>query len=99
MPGITPTAEDVLSTMRAIADGLSAAGLDIHLHETYGTIEVMAVDRERDIEAIIGDDGYVELRFWRTPGALPAQVCATIARAIGAITSETAPPGERRPAG
>jgi hypothetical protein len=93
MPGTTPTAEDVPSTMRAIADGFAAAGMDTRLHETYGTIEVTAVDRERDIEAIVGDDGYVELRYWRTPGALPAQVCATIASAIAAIASETAPPG------
>jgi hypothetical protein len=60
MPGTTPTAEEVLSTMRAIADGLAAAGMEARLHETYGCIDITAVDRQRDIEAIIDDDSYVD---------------------------------------
>jgi hypothetical protein len=108
MAGIPPAAEEVRSRMRAIADGLAAAGMDTRLHETHGCIDITATDHRRDIEtvaddddgpgitatdhrrdieAIVDEDGHVELRYWRPPRTAPAEVCATIARAIAAIAT------------
>ena len=40
----------------------------------------------RDITIIIDDDGYIELRFWASPGATPSQTATTLTRAISVIT-------------
>lgn len=85
--------EDAMARMRAIAAELSAAGLDAHLHEGRDSIDVTAVGKPepggREIEAVVDDDGYVELRYWNAPGATPAQVRAVIMRVLEVITSRS----------
>ena len=39
----------------------------------------------KDMHVIVDDDLYVEIRYWNPPGATPAQVTATIRRALAAI--------------
>jgi TPP-dependent trihydroxycyclohexane-1,2-dione (THcHDO) dehydratase len=36
---------------------------------------------------IIDEDGYVELRYWNDSAATPAQIAATITRALSVITT------------
>ena len=40
----------------------------------------------RDVTVVIDDDGYIELRFWASPGTTPSQITTTLTRAIGVIT-------------
>jgi hypothetical protein len=89
----TPFAdEDAMARMRAIAAELSAAGLDAHLHEGRDSIDITAISKPvsggREIEAVVDDDGYVELRYWNQPDATPAQVRAVIVRVLDVITSD-----------
>lgn len=88
MPDTTPiTTQETFWRMRVLADQLSAAGLDTRLHDTRGSLDVTAVTRpagNREIEAVIDEDNYVELRYWQ-PGATPAQICDVILRALAVI--------------
>lgn len=86
-------AEKAAHRMRAIAAELASAGLDTQLHEGRGGIDVTAATQppgQREIEAIIDEDDYCELRFWTPPGTQPAEVAAIITRAVAAITAVTA---------
>lgn len=68
---------------------LTAAGLTATLNVTRETPDITARLPQpggRDITIIIDDDGYIELRFWASPGATPSQVTTTLTRAISAIT-------------
>jgi len=90
---VTSNAEETAARMRAIASELSAAGFDARLHETRASIDLTATHRapgRRDIEAVIDEDGYVELRFWTGPGDRPGQVAAAIARVMAAVISGAA---------
>jgi len=90
---VTSDADETVARMRAIASELSAAGFDARLHETRASIDLTATHRapgRRDIEAVIDEDGYVELRFWAGPADLPVQVAAAIARLVLAVTSGAA---------
>lgn len=87
----TPPAQDenTLTRMRAVAAELSAAGLDTRLHEGRDSVDVTGTAKAepggREIEAIVDEDNYVELRYWNSPGATPAQVANVITRAIAVI--------------
>lgn len=88
-----PTAEEKLWRMRAIACELSLAGLDTHIHEAFTSIDVTATCRasgRRETEAIVDDDGYVELRFWTDPAAAPAHVSALITQALTTVAAPQA---------
>lgn len=89
-----PDAEDTLWRMRAIADELSLAGLATRLHESRASIDVTATIHpggHREIEAIVDEDAYIELRFWHGTDATPAQVAAMITSAVTAITTAQRP--------
>ncbi|HCU92270.1 MAG TPA: hypothetical protein DHU96_05840 [Actinobacteria bacterium] len=90
MPTADPdNAEGIVSRMRAVADALSVAGLAATINQTRTAVEVIATIRvqgQREIEAVIDEDGYAELRFWHQPDATPGQISATISRAVNAIT-------------
>lgn len=77
--------------MRAIAAELAAAGLDARLHDTRGVLDMTATlhqpGRRTDIEVVLDDDLYAEIRYWNAPDATPAQVSETITRALAAITA------------
>ncbi len=76
--------------MRAIAVGLTAAGLTAHLHESSGALDITATlhrPDSKETEVIVDEDGYVEIRYWNPAGATPAQVTNVIVRALAAITA------------
>lgn len=86
---MTDTATATADRMRAIAAELTTAGLHTDLHETRASVDITATAHRpgcREIEAIVDEDGYVELRYWTRPDATPAQVSGAITRAIYAIT-------------
>jgi hypothetical protein len=70
--------------MRVVAAELSAAGLDTRLHEGRDSIDVTGTAKAepggQEIEVIVDEDNYVELHYWSSPGATPAQVADVIAR-------------------
>ena len=73
-----------------MAAELSAAGLEIRLHEGRAGIDITATVRpagQREIEAVLDEDSYCELRFWTPPEAAPAHVSAAVTRAVSAITA------------
>ena len=68
---------------------LTAAGLTAALNVTRETPDITARlphPGGRDITIIIDDDGYIELRFWASPGTTPSQITTNLTRAISAIT-------------
>jgi hypothetical protein len=68
---------------------LTAAGLTAALNVTREVPDITARLPQpggRDITIVIDDDGYIELRFWASPGITPSQVTTTLSRAIGVIT-------------
>ena len=74
--------------MRAIAAGLTDAGLDVCLNE--GVLDVTAtLDRPgtRASEVIVDEDGYFELRYWNQPSATPEQITTVVVRALAAIAA------------
>lgn len=99
---VTGDDEIALNWLRAIAAKLSAAGLSIRLHHTPAGSDLTATlhhPGRREIDALIDDDGYIELRYWADPAGTPAQVADTIVRAFSAVveahTTRTEPSHER----
>jgi hypothetical protein len=75
--------------MRQVAAELSAAGLDARVHDTQGVLDIRATlrrDGHQPLEVTYDVDGYVQIAYWHTPGATPAQVAATINAALAVIT-------------
>ncbi len=86
----TPAADPATTErMHAIVAGLKAAGLDAHVHQTRGVLDIAATWQppgSKGIDLTIDDDEYMSLS-WRSPaGSTPAQVTATISRVLTAIT-------------
>ena len=76
--------------MAAIAAGLHAARLDARVHDTQGVLYVTATAHQpagQDIDLIVDEDHYVEIRYWSPADADPGQVVAVISRALAAITT------------
>ena len=90
-PAGTPADPDVaLQRMLVITGLLTAAGLTATLNVTRETPDITARLPQaggRDITIIIDDDGYIELRYWTSPGATPSQVTTSVTRAISVITA------------
>jgi hypothetical protein len=88
---------DTAAWLDAIAAGLAAAGLATQVHDTRGVLDVTArLDQPvgQGVEVIFEDDSYCQVSYWHPPGASPAQVVATIAAVLAAITtSDIAVPG------
>ncbi len=77
--------EIALNWLRDIAGKLSAARFDTRLHTTRAGSDLTVTlhhPGRREMEALIDDDGYIELRYWANPAATPAQVAHTIVRAF-----------------
>jgi hypothetical protein len=74
--------------LHAIAAELSGAGLIVQLHQTRAGLDLTATryhtDR-REIEVLVDEDGYTELRYWADRAATPAQAADIIVRALGII--------------
>jgi hypothetical protein len=82
----------IVEQMRAIAAGLQAAGLDAHVHETQGVLDITATGHRpggKDIEIICDEDLYVQISYWNDPSTTPTQVISAICRALSVITSSS----------
>jgi hypothetical protein len=93
-PGPDPDAdpdadpEESLQRMLVITGLLTAAGLTACLNVTRDIPDVTAWLPQpggRDIKIIIDDDGYIELRFWTSPGTTPSHVTRILTGAIAAL--------------
>jgi hypothetical protein len=78
-----------MTHLRAIESELASVGLTTRLHESSAGTDLTATlcqPGQREIEVVIDEDGYTELRYWASLGATPAQTVATITSALAAIT-------------
>jgi hypothetical protein len=85
--------------MDAIAAGLAAVGLVVRVHDTGGVLDLAArLERPggKPVEVIVDEDGYTQVSYWNPPGAAPAQVTATLADVLAAISG--APTAQSTPA-
>jgi hypothetical protein len=89
---VTPVSDDQrpadVERMQAIYTGLHAAGLDAHVHNTKGVLDITAIARRasaKDTEVTVDDDGYVVVSYWNDSGATPAQVVAIISQILAVI--------------
>ena len=81
--------DEVMQRMLILTGLLTTAGLTAALNVTRETPDITARLPQpggRDITVIIDDDGYIELRFWASPGTTPSQITTTLTHAIGVIT-------------
>jgi hypothetical protein len=85
-------AEEAARRLEDIAGHLTVAGLRTCLcqtrHTTYLTVVSRAASGKPEVEAVVDDDGYVELRFWPSPSATPTQIAAAITRATTAVIGQ-----------
>ena len=80
--------DEVMQRMLILTGLLTTAGLTAALNVTRETPDITARLPQpggRDITVIIDDDGYVELRFWASPGTSPSQIATVLTRAIRVI--------------
>ena len=81
--------DQVMQRMLILTGLLTAAGLTAVLNVTRETPDITARLLQpggRDVTVIIDDDGYIELRFWASPGSTPSQITTTLTRAISVVT-------------
>jgi hypothetical protein len=89
-----PAGEATARWMRAIATGLTAAGLTADVNVTRGVLDITATLQRpggKPAEVVVDEDGYIELRYWNRPGATPEQISAVIVRALAAINAAQRP--------
>lgn len=86
--------------MDRLAEQLVASGLQARVHqirrEFYITATLHASGR-KDIEVVIDEDGYTELRYWADRAASAEQTTDVIDRALAAITATPPSQSERLP--
>jgi len=66
--------------IRAVAAQLSAAGLVTVVQETSAGLDLTATSHQpgrKEVEVVVDEDGYAELRWWADPGATPALAAVT----------------------
>jgi hypothetical protein len=91
IPAPSPGEDDRAETagrMAAIAAALTAAGLDAQVNDTRGVLDITAAWHRpgcKDIEIIYDEDRYAQISYWSAPDATPAEVVATITRALAVI--------------
>jgi hypothetical protein len=82
------TVQDTAARMHAIAAELQTAGFTARVHETRGVLDLTgSLHRPggREIEVLVDQDGYAEIRYWNLPAATPAEIAATIVGALSAV--------------
>ena len=66
-----------------------AVGLTTQLHNTQGVLDITATMHQpgsKEIDVVVDEDSYVEIRYWSDPAATPAQLVGIISRALITIT-------------
>ncbi len=75
--------------LRLIETWLAAAGLTTRLRAAPNAMDLTATLRQpghREIEVVIDEDGYTELRYWASLSDTPAHAVAIITSTLAAIT-------------
>jgi hypothetical protein len=81
-------AEEALRRMIVLTGLLTASGLTARLNHTGDIPDITArLTRPggKDIQIIIDDDGYIEIRYWASPHDSPEQITTTLTRVLRAI--------------
>jgi hypothetical protein len=76
--------------LHEIAAGLAAIGLVAHLHRTRAGTDLTATlhrPGHREVEVVLDEDGYTELRYWASLSSPPAIVVTAIANALDALAA------------
>jgi hypothetical protein len=76
--------------LHEIAASLVEVGLVTHLHRTRAGTDLTATLHpagHRDIQVIVDEDGYTELRYWASLSTTPSAAVTTIASALEALTT------------
>jgi hypothetical protein len=84
--------------MSDIAAGLRDAGLAADLARTAAGLHVIATSGppgHQQVEVIVDEDLYIELRWWADPGATPAEVTGAVTAVVR--TAAAASPAPARP--
>jgi hypothetical protein len=82
---------DTAARMHAIAAALTGAGLAAQVNQANGVLDITASFGQpggKPIKVIMDEDTYVQVSYWNPPAATPAQVTATIAAVLAAITTK-----------
>ncbi len=90
-----PAPAEPAAWIRAVAAGLTSAGLSPVLHETRAGLDLTATVHQpgrREAEVILDEDGYAELHWWTDPGAAPADMATGISRLLTTVTAASAAP-------
>jgi hypothetical protein len=80
--------------MHTIAAALTTAGLAAQVNQTQGVLDITASFGQpggKPIEVIVDEDTYTQVSYWNPPAATPAQITATIAAVLAAITTRQRP--------
>src|ERR1700746_1428942 len=75
--------------LHEIAPRLAEVGVVTHLHRTRTGTDLTATLHpagHRDIQVIVDEDGYTELRYWASLSTTPSAAVTTIASALEALT-------------
>ncbi len=90
-PRIPTARSDPASRIRAIAAGLTAAGVSTTANGNNITgLDVTATSRSpghAKTEIMLDEDGYAEIRWFINPSAPPEEVSAALARILAAIST------------
>jgi len=81
-------AEEALRRMIVLTGLLTASGLAACLNHTGGIPDITARlpgSGGKDIQVIIDDDGYIEIRYWASPQDTPEQITTTLIRMLRGI--------------
>jgi hypothetical protein len=82
---------DTAARMHATAAALTGAGLAAQVNQTQGVLDItasLAQPGGKPIEVIVDEDKYVQISYWNSPDATPAQMTVTIAAVLAAIAKE-----------
>jgi len=75
--------------LHEIAASLAAIGLVTRLHRTRAGTDLTATlhpSGHRDVQVVVDEDGYTELRYWASLSSTPSAAAAAIASALEALT-------------
>jgi hypothetical protein len=81
-------AEEALRRMIVLTGLLTASGLTARLNHTGDIPDItarLARPGGKDIQIIIDDDGYIEIRYWASPHDSPEQITTTLTRMLRVI--------------
>src|SRR5437016_3575301 len=97
-----PSAPNSASAARLheIAAGLTVIGLVTRLHRTRAGTDLTATLHPhgcRDIQVIVDEDGYTELRYWANLDTAPTVAVATIANILEVLTASQSLAGRVEP--